>query len=167
MILERCIQISYIRQLLGLLLNFYAELLVWEGFMVVANFELKIPLKAEYVSIARLTVSGVANRAGFDFDAIEDIKVCLSEVCNRLINNKIQNNQFEDADCRIQFVLSDNDLAIDFYMDEFDTWEPEIMDDDQDEYSKLGLSLLNLLMDDMKSNPSKGCVLSMRKNIES
>ena len=135
--------------------------------MVVANFELKIPLKAEYVSIARLTVSGVANRAGFDFDAIEDIKVCLSEVCNRLINNKIQNNQFGDADCRIQFVLSDNDLAIDFYMDEYDTWEPEIMDDDQDEYSKLGLSLLNLLMDDLESNPSKGCILSMRKNIES
>jgi anti-sigma regulatory factor (Ser/Thr protein kinase) len=53
-----------------------------------AVFELVIPLRAEYVSIARLTVSGVANRAGFDFDTIEDIKVSLSEVCNHLISGQ-------------------------------------------------------------------------------
>ena len=135
--------------------------------MAVAKFELKIPLRAEYVSIARLTVSGVANRAGFDFDAIEDIKVCLSEVCNRLINNLLLHNKFEDTDCTIEFVLSDVDLTINFFMDEFDTWEPGIMDDDQDEYSRLGLSLLNLLMDDLQENPGKNCVLSMRKNLES
>jgi anti-sigma regulatory factor (Ser/Thr protein kinase) len=51
------------------------------------HVELVIPLRAEFVSIARLTLSGVANRAGFDFDTIEDVKVALSEVCNRLIGN--------------------------------------------------------------------------------
>lgn len=47
--------------------------------------ELVLPFKAEYVSVARLTVSGIANRIGFDIEAIEDIKVAVSEVCSKLV----------------------------------------------------------------------------------
>jgi serine/threonine-protein kinase RsbW len=47
--------------------------------------ELILPLKAEYVSIARLTVSGIANRMGFDIEIIEDIKVAVSEVCSKYV----------------------------------------------------------------------------------
>lgn len=46
---------------------------------------LSIPPKAEFVSLVRLAVSGVAHQAGFDIDAIEDIKVCVSEVLNKAI----------------------------------------------------------------------------------
>lgn len=46
---------------------------------------LSIPPKAEFVSLVRLAVSGVAHQAGFDIDAIEDIKVCISEVLNKAI----------------------------------------------------------------------------------
>jgi len=48
-----------------------------------------IPPKAEYVSIARLTASGIASRMGFDIDEIEDIKVSISEVINRMIDKGI------------------------------------------------------------------------------
>ncbi len=51
----------------------------------VSQIVLSIPPKAEYVSLVRLTVSGVAHQCGFDIDAIEDIKVCTSEVLNKAI----------------------------------------------------------------------------------
>ncbi len=47
---------------------------------------LSIPSEAEYVSLARLTASGVANQCGFDIDSIEDIKVCVSEVLSQYIS---------------------------------------------------------------------------------
>jgi serine/threonine-protein kinase RsbW len=46
---------------------------------------LTFPGKADYVSLARLTTSGVASRCGFDMDAIEDLKVCVSEILNKII----------------------------------------------------------------------------------
>lgn len=47
---------------------------------------LAIPPEAAYISLARLTASGLANQLGFDMDAIEDIKVCVSEVLNETIS---------------------------------------------------------------------------------
>lgn len=46
---------------------------------------LTFPAKADHVSLARLTASGVASKCGFDIDAIEDLKVCVSEILNKLI----------------------------------------------------------------------------------
>ena len=46
---------------------------------------LTFPARADYVSLARLTTSGVASQCGFDIDAIEDLKVCVSEILNKII----------------------------------------------------------------------------------
>ena len=127
-------------------------------------FELIIPLKAEYVSIARLTVSGVANRAGFDFEAIEDIKVALAEVCNRLIcKQSAQKTKPVDTNCKMQFILTERDLTINFFVDQSKEWDFFGTDDTQDEFSKIGLSLLNLLMDEFREKRDEHCVISMRK----
>ena len=40
----------------------------------IGTIELKLPFKAEFVSVARLTASGVASRAGFNSEDVEDIK---------------------------------------------------------------------------------------------
>ena len=45
-----------------------------------------LPAKSEYVSTARLTVSSVANRIGFNIDDVEDIKVAVSEVLNMILS---------------------------------------------------------------------------------
>ena len=76
-----------------------------------------IPLKAEYVSIARLAASGVANRIGFDFDTIEDIKVVLSEILGRIIGKKPSDERITidfvstGDGLKIQFNLSDNNIS--------------------------------------------------------
>src|SRR5699024_5720393 len=41
--------------------------------------EMKVPAKAEYVGIVRLSTSGIANRMGFNYEEIEDLKVAISE----------------------------------------------------------------------------------------
>ncbi len=46
---------------------------------------LKLPTKSEYVSVARLTASVVANNMGFDIESIEDIKVAVGEACNNAV----------------------------------------------------------------------------------
>lgn len=48
--------------------------------------ELKIPASSEWVRVARLTVAGVASRQPFGIDAVEDIKLAVTEA----INNAIQ-----------------------------------------------------------------------------
>ena len=126
-------------------------------------FELIIPLKAEYVSIARLTVSGVANRAGFDFDAIEDIKVALAEVCNRLIQNQLDMSRSGDINCKMQFILTKRDLTIHFFVDPPQKWGSFAADDEHDEYSAIGLSLLSLLMDEFHEHKDGDCIISMKK----
>ena len=70
---------------------------------------LTFPLKADHVSLARLTTSGVASQCHFDIDAIEDLKVCVSEILNKLIS--FEGNP-ENASARVAFHCSDTALTI-------------------------------------------------------
>jgi len=82
---------------------------------------LTIPPKAEYIMVVRLTLSGIAARAGFDFETIEDLKMAISEVFNLFeiekLSRKISiefNVTSEYLDIRIDVPngeLTGNDLA--------------------------------------------------------
>ncbi|QDX92367.1 hypothetical protein EEL32_15810 [Brevibacillus laterosporus] len=52
-----------------------------ENKVVPERIEISLPAKLDYVSIARLTISGVAHRMGFSIDVLEDLKLCVSEAC--------------------------------------------------------------------------------------
>lgn len=43
--------------------------------------KLSIPTKPDYINIARLTTSGIANNMGLNYEQIEDIKVSIGEAC--------------------------------------------------------------------------------------
>jgi len=49
------------------------------------QIRLSFPHNPAYVSSARLTASGIANRINFDIDEIEDIKTAVSEACTYII----------------------------------------------------------------------------------
>lgn len=51
---------------------------------------LRVPAKPEYVMIARLTSSAVADRVGFDVDQIEDIKMSVAEAIILIINQPLR-----------------------------------------------------------------------------
>lgn len=121
------------------------------------SIELVLPFKAEYVSVARLTVSGIANRMKFDIEAIEDIKVAVAEVCNKLV--AVGSSQAPSY--RIVFEISGKSLNI--YFDCEDKSIECIFGDGNDE---LGMSLISALMDDVAFCTDKDYLLYMSKTVE-
>lgn len=119
---------------------------------------MKLPCKPEYVSVARLTVSGVANRIGFDIETVEDIKVAVSEVCSRIISVA----GTSEKDYEIWFDISAQKLTIRFSSD-IERINC-IFDDDED---GLGVAIINAFMDEVEYCPKgKSYILSMTKNFE-
>jgi len=121
------------------------------------DVELVLPFKAEYVSIARLASAGVANRVGFDIEVIEDIKVAVSEVCNKLISTGSQ----VASSYKITFRIGKGELDIIF--DCPDKSLKCIFDEKNDE---LSLSIINPLMDKVEFCSEKDFLLAMSKSIE-
>lgn len=53
--------------------------------------KLSIPSKPDYISLVRLTTSGIAHSIGLNVDEIEDIKVSIGEACiNSLTFNNLE-----------------------------------------------------------------------------
>lgn len=64
--------------------------------------EMKVPAKAEYVGVVRLTVSGIANRMGFSYDEIEDIKVAVAEACTNVVTHAyLEKSGYMIIGCRV------------------------------------------------------------------
>ena len=83
--------------------------------------EIRVPAKAQYVGVARLTISGLASRLGFTFDEIEDLKIASSEA----VTNAVQHAYKEDEEgevivgCalfldRIEIMVADDGQSFDF-----------------------------------------------------
>lgn len=72
------------------------------------EIKLSIPNKPEYVSVARLTVSAIANRMGFDIEEIEDIKVALAEACTNAITHGI--NDYDNF--QVSFMIDEDKLTV-------------------------------------------------------
>lgn len=63
---------------------------------------LTIPAKPDYVGIARLAVSGIANRMGFSYDDIEDLKLAVSEACTNAVDHAYCGGEGEiEVSCNI------------------------------------------------------------------
>src|SRR5699024_11789626 len=55
--------------------------------------EMKVPAKPEYVGVIRLSVSGVANRMGFNYEEIEDLKVAVAEAVTNVVEHAYKDNE--------------------------------------------------------------------------
>jgi serine/threonine-protein kinase RsbW len=121
------------------------------------TIELVVPFRAEFVSIVRLTASGVANRVGFDIETIEDIKVAIAEVCNKFIK---AGSNITSKFC-IKFHISSDKLVVTFNCE--DKTLKCIFDEETD---GLGLSIINALMDDVEFCTNGDYLFSMSKTLE-
>lgn len=121
------------------------------------TIELILPFKAEYVSTVRLVASGLSNRIGFDIEVIEDIKVAISEVCNKIVNigSKVSNTY------KIIFNISDKELKVTFVCE--DTSLKCIFDAEND---VLAIDIINALMDTVELCTQNNYILSMSKVLE-
>lgn len=120
--------------------------------------ELSLPMNPAYVSAARLTVSSIANRMGFDIEDIEDIKAAVSEACTYLIKQNIPANPSKVF--KLQFKIIQDSLEIVLTTEKISKEENPYDDD------SLGILMIEALMDKIdvfeEGNTLK---ISMIKNI--
>lgn len=127
---------------------------------------IKLPSKAEYVSIARLAASVISNTVGFDIEEIDDIKVAVGEACN----NAVLHGKDAEEVYEINFMLSEKKIHIEVKdkgigFDEEKYEEPDL---ENLKGNGLGIYIMKSLMDevDIVANDNEGTTLKLVKYLE-
>ncbi|KRE44944.1 anti-sigma B factor RsbW [Paenibacillus sp. Soil522] len=71
---------------------------------------LTIPARAEYIDMVRLALFGIANKAGFSYEEIEDMKVAVTEACTNVVLHAYSDGQPGVVD--IIFELEKEEISI-------------------------------------------------------
>ena len=124
------------------------------------NFEtikMEIASNPQYVSIVRLTTSGIANKVGFCLDDIEDMKVAVSEACTNAIKHS-SDNKFS-----VEYTIFEDGLTIKIVGYDVDAVDKPNLKEPKE--SGLGLFIIQSLMDevDIKSDIDNGTIIKMTK----
>lgn len=135
--------------------------------------DLKIPARLEYIGVARLLVSGVANRAGLAYDDIEDVKLAVAEACTNAVqhayleqegNIRIQCTVFCD---RLLVIVADDGVSFDAEQEKLRMGpiDQSVGIENLTE-GGLGLFLIHSLMDEVDVSNDQGVVVSMVKYVQ-
>lgn len=98
---------------------------------------IKIPKKADYISLVRLTASSIASNLNLNIDEIDDIKVCIGEACNNVLSFSKKN------EIMIIFEVDNEKLTIEVE----DVLEDIPDGTDESHERELGLLIIRTLMD--------------------
>lgn len=129
--------------------------------MTCETIKMELTSNPEYVSIIRLTTSGIANKVGFSMDDIEDMKVAVSEACTNAIKHS------NDCTFNIIFSILENGLTIEIQDTGkgYDVDNMEKPDLTNPRENGLGLFIIQTLMDDVsiESKENQGTIVRMTK----
>lgn len=139
--------------------------------------EMKFPAKAEYVGVIRMSVSGIASRMGFSYEAIDDVKIAVSEAVTNVVSHAYEADG--SGELMIGFAVYEDKLEI-MVSDRgegFDIEEvkqrvgPMKFKDENKPVSEIreggfGLFLMNTLMDRVEINNEYGVIVLMTKYLD-
>ncbi|MGX6445566.1 anti-sigma B factor RsbW [Neobacillus sp. K501] len=135
--------------------------------------EMKIPAKAEYVGVIRLTISGIASRIGFTYEEIEDIKIAVSEACTNAVQHAYPNGEkgevivgFGIYEDKLETMVADSGQSFDFFQMK-DALGPYTESSTVEELTEggLGLYLIRTLMDEVRVVNHSGVKVFMVKQL--
>lgn len=110
--------------------------------------KISVPGKLEYVGTVRLAISSLANCAGFDLEAIEDIKVAVSEACSNVVSHgRTKGAECYEVSCELlddKMVISIEDCCGGYDMALYQ--EPDLNDPKE---GGLGIYIMKALMDEV------------------
>ena len=116
---------------------------------------MSVPGKPEYVGTVRIAVAHVASNAGFDIEAIDDIKIAVSEACTNIINHAHKCPEFSyDVILEVGeegLTITVKDFGIGFNVE--NSTKP-VSGEPQE--SGLGLFIIKALMDEVSINSAPG-----------
>ena len=122
---------------------------------------MNMSVNPDFVSVIRLTLSGVASRIGFSLDDIEDMKVCVSEACTNAIKHS-KKDEFQ-----VKFYVYPDRLTIEILDDGigYDVDSLASPDLKNPKTSGLGIFIIKTLMDEVeiKSCDKCGTIIKMTK----
>ena len=122
---------------------------------------MNMSVNPDFVSVIRLTLSGVASRIGFSLDDIEDMKVCVSEACTNA-NKHSKMDEFQ-----VKFYVYPDRLTIEVLDDGigYDVDSLASPDLKNPKTSGLGIFIIKTLMDEVeiKSCDKCGTIIKMTK----
>ena len=129
--------------------------------MTYETIKMEISANPEYVSIIRLTTSGIANKVGFCLDDIEDLKVAISEACTNAIKHSLEDR------FTIIYTMIEKGLTIEIIDNGKGCNTKEVSEPDLDNLkeSGMGLFIIESLMDkvNVESTEGKGTSIKMTK----
>ncbi|AJC95582.1 anti-sigma B factor RsbW [Staphylococcus hyicus] len=137
--------------------------------------EMRLPASAEYVSLIRLTLSGVFTQAGASYDDIEDAKIAVSEAVTNAVKHAYKDKKekgyinigFEKCDTHIKIIVSDQGESFN-YQETKQQLGPYKENENIDFLREggLGLFLIESLMDEVTVDKETGVTISMIKYIK-
>ncbi|GAB3045253.1 anti-sigma B factor RsbW [Virgibacillus ainsalahensis] len=133
--------------------------------------EMKVPAKADYVGVIRLSISGIANRMGFSYEDIEDLKVAISEAITNAVDHAY--SERDEGEITIGFGLYEERLEI-MVADYGGSFDLSEIKDDIGPYKNsesvedlreggFGLYLIDALMDKVQISNNSGVIVLMTK----
>lgn len=133
--------------------------------------EMRVPAKADYIGVVRLSLSGIANRMGFSYEDIEDLKVAISEAITNAVTHAYDDN--DEGEVTIGFGVYEDRLEImvadhggSFKLEDVkDEIGPRKQTDSIEDVKEggFGLFLINALMDKVQINNDYGVIVLMTK----
>jgi serine/threonine-protein kinase RsbW len=126
--------------------------------------DLRIPCKAEWVALARLSVAAVASRLNFSIDEIEDIKLAVAEACTNAIQHA-HGSPFIEIKC--EAVTGSLRLSVRDYGRGTHPEHIHSRDVTDERVGGLGVFLIRSLMDEVEYDvqPDQGTLLVMVKRL--
>lgn len=133
--------------------------------------EMKVPAKAEYVGVIRLSISGIASRMGFSYEDIEDLKIAVSEAITNAVTHAYENA--DEGEVTLGFGVYEDRLEI-MVADYGGSFKLNEVKQDIGPYQNtesvenlreggFGLFLINALMDKVEINNNYGVIVLMTK----
>lgn len=133
--------------------------------------EMKIPAKPEYVGVIRLAVSGIANRMGFVYEDIEDLKIAISEAITNAVTHAYHEEELGEVTIgfgvyanRLEVMVADHGGSFDLKKVK-DIIGPYQKDEPIENLREggFGLFLIQSLMDKVEINNERGVIVLMTK----
>ncbi|KZE48425.1 anti-sigma B factor RsbW [Brevibacillus parabrevis] len=138
------------------------------------RIRLTLPNQTDYLGVARLTVSGIANRMGFSYEEIEDIKLAVGEACTNAVKHAYKDKEesgFIHIECQVcsdRLCIEVSDQGVGFAEELLPEQLTPIYAgrnlEDLDE-GGLGLYLIHTLMDEVVIRSESGVMVSMTKYV--
>ena len=135
--------------------------------------EIRVPAKPQFVSVIRLTISGLASRIGFNYDEIEDLKIAASEAITNVVHHAYKEEDEGEIviGCalykeKIELMVADYGSSFNFeeVKSKIGPYHPEENIAGLRE-GGLGLYLMETLMDEVMINNDSGVTVFMTKYV--